>query len=603
MRTASSRGWRPSRGSVAFVLTSVAVAIPCGAWFVSGSRQAEQVVLEAERDVRETAERQGRAIAGQLAGRLEALRAAESRRPFYHYQNLFHDPQGASEGAAVTVSPLARGSLDPSVRAHFQVDEEGVLTLPTVNEDFPELGLGEAAHCEIQWELAEVAGYCQSGLVERVATSGSEGTPSDLLWSTMSYRAWAQNRRANAIFGDLKYGATADDPDPVPEATARDVLLQIGVGELEWATFPVGSAPGLVALRRVETPLGTWYQGLVVETERLLEAAPDADFPVMLGPGAEAPGGRPGGATEHVVPVGPTGWSVVLDVSGALAAAERTASVARSRFLRRFAVGVAGASLAGLAVVLLVVQADRLARQRSRFAAAAAHELRTPLAGLRLHSEMLAHGLGDPSRAGDYARRIASEVERLSRVVTNVLGFTRLERGGIRTRPQPGDLASVVAATVERHRPLLEQAGMSVELRLAAELPPVFLDEDATAQIVANLIDNAEKHTRREGPRTVRVEVRPDGVGVALEVADDGPGIPAAIRKRLFRPFARGGADPSTEGIGLGLALVRNLAEGQGARVEARAASEGGAAFVVLFRRAEPAPGGVPDVGAMAPGG
>ena len=151
------------------------------------------------------------------------------------------------------------------------------------------------------------------------------------------------------------------------------------------------------------------------------------------------------------------------------------------------------AGLAGLLVVAMVHQSERLAQQRAQFAAAAAHELRTPLAGMRLYGEMLAEGLGNPDRARDYARRIAGEAERLGRVVTNVLSFTRLEQGSISVRPQPGDLAAAVRDACRRQRPALEESGAELELELAEDLPPVSFDHDAVANILQNLLDNAEK--------------------------------------------------------------------------------------------------------------
>ena len=100
----------------------------------------------------------------------------------------------------------------------------------------------------------------------------------------------------------------------------------------------------------------------------------------------------------------------------------------RSRFHATFAVGALAALLAASAVILLVHRTERLARERAQFSAAAAHELRTPLAGLQLYGEMLAEGAGDPSRGREYARRVAEEAQRLGRVVGNMLGFSRLER-------------------------------------------------------------------------------------------------------------------------------------------------------------------------------
>jgi len=258
----------------------------------------------------------------------------------------------------------------------------------------------------------------------------------------------------------------------------------------------------------------------------------------------------------------------------------------RKDFHRSFWGGVLAACVAGLCVVGLVWRTDQLARQRSQFAASAAHELRTPLAGLRIYSEMLAEGLGDPSRSKEYARRIAGEAERLGRVVANVLGFTRLERGILKVEPQPGEIGAAVRDCVERQRAAIEAAGATLEVSIAEDLPPLSFDRDAVGQIVQNLLDNAEKHTRAAEDRTIHVTLKrssTDEHEVILSVRDHGTGIPAAVRRRLFKPFARSDGPDAPAGIGLGLVMVRALARAQRATVSYVDGASGGAEFVVVF--------------------
>ena len=131
--------WKSRRTVAALVLTLIAVVVPTSAWYIAGHRQ---IVHEAELErsgVYQQGFKQALRLAERLATRLEVLRETESRRPFYHYQNLFQDPKGAAEGASVSLSPLAQGPVDPLVEVYFQIDDQGNLSLPTLNEDFPEL--------------------------------------------------------------------------------------------------------------------------------------------------------------------------------------------------------------------------------------------------------------------------------------------------------------------------------------------------------------------------------------------------------------------------------------------------------------------------------
>ena len=558
-------------------------------------------------------------LAGRLQERLDALLEAESNRPFYHYQALYHDPKGASEGASVVPSPLAQGPTDPLVRAYFQIDPAGRVTLPTLpdanldGEDLRRTAAQHAVQKELQVAVRASAcvAFLQRGQQQEVRTIAGSATSSSLpaQWvqqsvmrrsspppsvsqstdsqqqvslpqrtEVMESDAYEQNAQANQIYSELKSGsAIARKATTLKDNKQKTVA--IAVGGFQWCSMQTSNGQCLVALRDVTTPEGILVQGFVISNEAVIDSLKNAALTARFTPNATA------GAYAVAAQVEGTGWYIVVSAAKEFDAVNLRVRRLEANFLEVFLAGVGAASVAGLCVVVLVWHTERLARQRSQFAASAAHELRTPLAGLRMYSEMLAEGLGDPTRSRDYAHRVAEEAARLGRVVSNVLGFTRLERGALTVRPEPGDLAAVVRECVERQRPALEAAGARVELSIVDQFPEVRFDRDAVAEIIQNLLDNADKYTRATGNRMIHVALSASDHSVTLSVRDHGPGIAADVRQRLFRPFARGVRDDAPAGLGLGLVLVKALAEAHGGQAACSDAPGGGALFTVTLSR------------------
>lgn len=580
--------WTSRRTVAALVLTLIAVLVPSSAWYIAGRRQiGHSAKLEVSKAYQE-GYKQAVRLAERMATRLELLRETESRRPFYHYQNLFHDPKGAAEGASVAISPLAQGSADPLVEVYFQIDDQGRLTLPTLNEEFPELSneRGDTEQCSLQWKLRDVTMYFEADMPHVTVAAPGPWPSFDAGDHTekLGLRAWRQHVRANDVYGALKYPHKAAGASPLLPAGVPDSEVKVVVGPLRWLTLAIAGKPALVALRSLQTPAGSWVQGFLVDLPAAGLLVETSDFPARfeprLGMSGDAPAkGQPWVASE----VEGTDWQVAIDVSRSLAAAQTKTLADKTRFLRYFGLGSLSAGLAGAVLLWLVVQSEKLAQQRIRFAASAAHELRTPLAGLRLYGEMLAEGLGDPGRAREYARRMAGEAERLGRVVTNVLSFTKLERGALHVHLASGDLAEAVRDAYLRQQPALEQAGAPVELDLPENLPKVQFDRDAIAHIVQNLLDNAEKYTRDREDRRIELRIVDRGASLDLEVRDNGRGVAPALQRRLFEPFVRGNEEDGPEGLGLGLVLVKTLVEAQHATIRYLDAPGGGALFRVSF--------------------
>ncbi|HEX5063982.1 MAG TPA: HAMP domain-containing sensor histidine kinase, partial [Kofleriaceae bacterium] len=360
-----------------------------------------------------------------------------------------------------------------------------------------------------------------------------------------------------------------------PQPAEPPPPITITISPLEWRTLTFGGKPTLIAVRNVQTPDGTFSQGFVVDRSALTSAlaAKAGEMVAELHDGDRASG----------VDIAP-GWQLTVTPNPRTLAraAGSAADIARSFVIRFVAVGSI-AFIAAALILLLVMRAEKLARERSQFAAAAAHELRTPLAGLQLYGDMLADGLGDQSKVRDYARRMSEEASRLGRVVSNVLGFSQLERGNLAVDSQVGPLGEALRELAERAEPALDRAGAALELDVAPDLRARF-DRDALARIVGNLLDNAEKYARGADDRTIRLAAADRGNLVEVIVQDHGPGV--ADRAKLFRAFSRGVAADGPAGLGLGLALSQSLAEAMGGKLDYRPGDGAGATFVLELPRA-----------------
>jgi signal transduction histidine kinase len=230
----------------------------------------------------------------------------------------------------------------------------------------------------------------------------------------------------------------------------------------------------------------------------------------------------------------------------------------------------------------LMRRETEMARLKSDFVANVSHDLRTPLSVIRMFGETLELGrVADEARRREYYRVITRESERLSRLIDNVLDFSRIESGRWRFDPAPTAVEPLVRETLEAFAYPLEQQGFKVEVTMAPDLPDVTLDADAVGQALANLVDNAIKYSGDE--RVLTVEARRDAGWLALSVADRGIGIPPAEHRRVFEKFYRVGRSETQgrRGSGVGLALVRHVVEAHGGTVEVESAPGRGSRFTV----------------------
>ena len=193
-----------------------------------------------------------------------------------------------------------------------------------------------------------------------------------------------------------------------------------------------------------------------------------------------------------------------------------------------------------------------------------AHDLRTPLSRLRQRLEAAAR---DANARGAVAGAI-EECDRILGVFEALLRIAQVEGGGPRASFKPFDLSGVLDAVAEVYGPAAEERRQTLETRIA---PGVlgWGDRELVTQMLANLVENAVRHGREGGRIEVALEPAPGGGGGAMvAVADDGAGIPAAERGRVFRRFHRLDAARSSPGTGLGLALVKAVADLHGMSID-----------------------------------
>ena len=228
-----------------------------------------------------------------------------------------------------------------------------------------------------------------------------------------------------------------------------------------------------------------------------------------------------------------------------------------------------------------------LARKKDDFISAVSHELRTPLTSIRMYTEMLEKDwVKEESRKREYYGTMRQESERLSRLIENVLDFSRLQRGKKQFDFTMGDVNGCIRDVVEMMRPCAERNGFAIETELR-EMAPFAFDRDAVMQIVINLIDNALKYAKDASDKRIVVRSRPEKRSVIIEVEDHGPGIPKPQQKRIFEAFYRCGDEATRQanGTGLGLALVKRFAQAHRGLVEVLNAKPNGVIFRIHLAR------------------
>lgn len=258
-------------------------------------------------------------------------------------------------------------------------------------------------------------------------------------------------------------------------------------------------------------------------------------------------------------------------------------------------------ALIGLSVLVIFVAVGfilyaaakerRVAELKSDFIATVSHELKTPLSVIRMFGEMLVtKRVVDAGKQQEYLEIICSESERLSGLIENVLDFAALERGKRRYEMHDCDLAEITQRAIDTLRYRFEREGVQVRLTRHGDSARGLVDEQAILLVVMNLLDNAAKYGGRT-PIEVTVQALPREI--QIRVRDHGPGIAPSDRKRVFERFYRARNSREARGSGIGLAIVKRIAEEHHGRVWVDEADGPGALIAFSIPRREPAEGTV----------
>ncbi len=560
---------------------------------------------------------------------LAPLLIREASRPYFEYVSFY--PAGRAytrmlrpvdPGEVLVPSPLLTGA--PALcRLHFQIEPGGALSSPQAPEG-NQRDLAEAQYVESARLIAaadELDGLRRAFGIEKLTKfAQSAWMAGETQSRDMRQDERTRSREENAPADQSGVAGQVDDDvedamalklDAIErENVARDRVIEasrqaqqiadsayvpgpwskskngppseVEIGSMVATWIPRMGADGsdkhpcLILVRPVrfeqgELVQGVWLDWKALETMLLAQVedlTPQATLTPLVSHANDAPAGE---ARLAGLPVSFTPGPLEVQQADWLTPTRTTLGVAWL------------AVLAGIAAIWLVVRAlEELGERRGRFVSAVTHELRTPLTAFRLYSQMLADGMvSDADTVHEYHTTLKTESGRLARIVENVLAYARLTdlRSAPRTERLTGRelLDAVVPALTERAR----EAGASLVVDIDdAGSCALEVDRQTIERVLLNLVDNACKYAvPNTEDKRVHLDAKAHPDRLELVVADHGPGIPRHELATLFRPFRRG--RHAGDGLGLGLALARDLLREIHADLRTEQRPGFGASFVV----------------------
>jgi signal transduction histidine kinase len=233
-------------------------------------------------------------------------------------------------------------------------------------------------------------------------------------------------------------------------------------------------------------------------------------------------------------------------------------------------------------------------RAKTNFIGTISHELKTPLTVIRGNADLLLRGLAGPmdEEQRDFVDSIRHHANNMTGMVNNVIVIARLDSGSLTTELEPMDLARPIGEAAFPLQGVIKAKGLSLTIAVPEDIRPVLADFDQVRQIVQQLLDNARRYTSEGG---ITVRALDCGDHARVEVEDTGRGIPVDMQEPIFQRFIRGdgtseGINSSERGIGLGLAICKQLVERQGGTIGVRSVPGQGSTFYFTLRYADDTP-------------
>ncbi|MEY4775005.1 MAG: hypothetical protein RIT40_2040 [Planctomycetota bacterium] len=549
----------------------------------------------------------GRRLEDALAHNLDELLRHENERAFWEYNAAYFPPGTIGAAIALVPSPLARTEATPGILGWYS----HIADLDRLDESLTILCGAREGEAETE------------RLKQDLRTSAIELVGSELRESVVQRLLRTRQTRDISIALPVLAVNMSDEQDV---ECLRDELaalrgMESRLHDITVSDFHVrfwrerDGTPRIAATRNVKVPRArlstttlptcfrqigrstTLRQGFFIDPDWLLAKLPAAAAAqVLVGSQRYVPAGEslPAGVTAavaiqplHAMQIECLGQGdqdygsvrIAVDLRGL----QERIHTQTTRFFMVAAMLVLSLAT-GMWLLLRSVARDLdNARRTENFVAAVTHELRTPVAAIKLHGEMLADGwVEDEAKRAEYYRRILKESGRLELLVERVLEKARLQQDA--GKAEPGDLSAQVLALESSLLALGPEGVADLRFEIPQDVPPVMLTNEGVRSIVTNLVENARKYAPvSAGAEPIVVRVAHDKDWATLEVLDRGPGIPVQERERIFEAFYRLGSEQQrrTKGTGLGLHLVALHARAMGGSVQVLAREGGGARFVV----------------------